>query len=39
VFTYTPDPAVGPVGDPALVDPAAIDPDTGTFVYCLQLAQ
>jgi hypothetical protein len=37
VLTYTPD-AAGPAGDPAQVDPASIDPETGTFVYCLQLA-
>jgi hypothetical protein len=39
VRTFTPvDPAAPPL-DPADVDPASLDPDDGTLVYCLQLAQ
>ena len=39
VLTYTPaDPTALPT-DPSMIDPATVDPDTATLVYCLQVAQ
>jgi hypothetical protein len=38
VLTYTPGSA-GPATSPSQIDPATLDPDTNSYVYCLQLAQ
>jgi hypothetical protein len=38
VLTYTPGPG-GPAADPSQIDMSSLDPDTNSFVYCLQLAQ
>jgi hypothetical protein len=36
--TFTPADPANPPLDPAGVDPASLDPDDGTFIYCLQVA-
>jgi hypothetical protein len=38
LLTYTPG-ANGPATDPSQIDMSTLDPDTNSFVYCLQLAQ
>jgi hypothetical protein len=39
VRTFTPADPAAPESDPGQVDPASLDPDDGTFVYCLQTAE
>ncbi len=39
VLTYTPADPTAPAVDPADIDPSTLDPDTGTFIYCFQVAQ
>jgi hypothetical protein len=39
VLTYTPADPAAPATDPTMIDPTTVDPDSGTFVYCLQVAQ
>src|SRR5439155_17140929 len=34
VRTFTPADPAAPPADPADIDPATLDPDTGTFIYC-----
>jgi len=39
VRTFTPTDPMNPEADPADIDPASLDPDTGIFIYCFQVAQ
>jgi hypothetical protein len=39
VLTYTPADPMNPPTDAAQIDMTKVDPDTSTFIYCLQLAQ
>jgi hypothetical protein len=39
VLTFTPADPKSPPASPADIDPQTIDPDSGTFVYCLQVSE